>query len=170
MRLPNIHLPIETEHLRLRRPTRDDADSRFELQSDPAYVAYVGQPINRQQSDAQLDEELSDSTDYLCVIACVHGDSSMIGECVIQMMTDGEPEIVISILPKYRRSGYGLELGSAIIRACFGDPDIKRIMARVDEANSASIELVQKLAMTRNGLMIDLFTNEQVRRYVIERP
>lgn len=153
MRLPAISLPIRSTRLVLRRIASTDAALRFALHRDPAYVEFIGRPIDRTRSDTELTRELDGDVDYFNAVITVGVDERMIGECVILTTTDHEVELVIALLPAYQRMGYGQEAAHEMIRACFEDGYISTVIARVEAENTASMQLVRSLGMTQEGVM-----------------
>jgi [ribosomal protein S5]-alanine N-acetyltransferase len=153
MEIPQISLPIETEHLVIRQTRASDGDARFELHSDPEYVRFIGRPIDRERCDTELDRELRGEAELFSAAISLRHAEPMIGECVLVPSTVGEVELVIALLARYRRSGYGFEVASAIIRAALADARISTVIACVEDENEASKRLVQSLGMVRDGIM-----------------
>jgi RimJ/RimL family protein N-acetyltransferase len=155
MKLPRIKLPIETSQLVLRALRIEDADARYQLHSEDAYVRHIGEPTDRNTSDAQLAHELSEGYSEFFIMAICHKDSeTMIGECVLAPSTTGEVELTLALLPSHRRSGLGVEAARAAIEAALECPDIDTVIACVDDDNEAGRYLVAKLGMHPEGRMV----------------
>jgi ribosomal-protein-alanine N-acetyltransferase len=169
MSLPRIELPIVTSQLRLRALRIADAEARYQLHSDDAYVRHIGAPIDRDTSDAQLAHELSEGySEYFIMAICQKDSEMLIGECVLAPSTTKEVELALALLPDHRRSGYGVEAATAAIAAALACPDIDTVIACVDDDNEAGKYLVEKLGMRQEGRMIRP-SGRTAPRYVITR-
>ena len=70
----------------------------------------------------------------------------------------GSVEIGYSVVPAYRRWGYGFEAARALIDWAFGHKEVDTIRAESEKDNTASIHLLEKLGMRRmegeGGLLV----------------
>lgn len=144
---------IETERLRLREMTPNDAGFAFQLNSDEEVIRYTGD-----KSFNTVDEVrqfLSNYKDYE-----LHG----IGRWGVELKATGEligwtglkylvEEDVVDLgyrfFKKEWNKGYATEASAACISYGFEHLNIKRIIAYVMEANIGSIKVAEKLNMKR---------------------
>ena len=64
---------------------------------------------------------------------------------------DGAIELGYGIHPPYRRSGYATEAAAALVRWGLSRPGVRRIVARCEDTNTASIQVLEKIGMRRTG-------------------
>ena len=82
----------------------------------------------------------------------VHGlDRKLIGEVRFEPLQHSEGfEIGYAIVPAYRRQGYAVEAGKAVIRA-LEDEGVGHIIAGCDMRNVASVRTLRRLGFTLDG-------------------
>lgn len=153
MNAPNLPLPIPTGRLIIRRLSASDAKARFALHSDPEYVRFIGRPIDRERSDAELERELAGKESLFSAAITREDQDEMIGECVLVPSTVAEVELVIAFLPGHRGTGYGQDAAKSIIKAALKKPEISTVIACVEDDNVAARRLVEQLGMLRDGIM-----------------
>jgi RimJ/RimL family protein N-acetyltransferase len=153
MDFSDITLPIGTARLSIRRLQASDADARFALHTDPEYVRFIGHTIDHERFNAQFIRELNGETNVFIGVVSVKDEEQMIGESLLVPLTDAEVELVIAILPHYRKLGYGREVAEAMIAAAFQVPQISGVSACVEEANAVSRRLVESLDMRETGMV-----------------
>lgn len=142
---------IETERLRLRELTLEDADALQPLMEAPAGfrppITQVKARI-RNWSRRSMDGDALHGVRMLAVVLKETGE--MIGLCGIVLKEgDGEavPEIGCSILRPYRGQGYATEAARAVRDWTFRNTDRDRILSRIRERNSSAISVAFALGM-----------------------
>jgi RimJ/RimL family protein N-acetyltransferase len=148
---------LETERLRLRRVSADDAAFLLELVNDPAWVQYIGDKGVR---------TLEDARGYIAggfvAMYARHGfglyltelkDGSVpIGICgLIQRDGLADVDIGFAFLPAYRGHGYALEAASATMEYGMKTLGLRRIVAITTHDNRTSIQLLRRLGMRFEG-------------------
>lgn len=165
---PRMSLPFQADGFLLRAQRREDAEGRFQLHSDPAYRAFIGDATDRVKSDAQLEYELSGRSEHLIMVIASPISDEMLGECVVMYATVGEVEIVIGLLPAARGRGLAKSVFSAVIGKLFEDANYKQVVACVSAQNDRAIQLVSALGMSAEG-EVERIGGHQT-RYVLRRP
>src|SRR6185437_2747381 len=127
------------------------ADTYFALHTDADYIAYVGEPLTREHFDKQFAKEMGGDPTGLSLAIVLRDSDVVVGEVMLVPSTDREVELVISILPDHRNEGYALEAARAAIAAVFTDPQIDKVMACVEDLNTASVRMVTQLDMKYLG-------------------
>lgn len=144
---------IETKRLLLRPLSLGDLDSLFELYQDIDLMRYItGQTRSYENTKARLNVYLSDHERYgfgLCA-AILKSSGEMIGRCGLEPVESKvglEGDIGWMFKKKYWGRGLATEFGQAMIEYGFTRLPVRRIFARADVANTASIRVMQKLGM-----------------------
>lgn len=75
------------------------------------------------------------------------GSAGFIGE----PDNNGTVEIGFGILPSYRRKGYCVQSVAELIKWAFNQNDVRKIIAKCETTNSASIAVLSKLGFTQSG-------------------
>ena len=90
---------------------------------------------------------------YLAVTDAKSRD--LIGEAVLKVIPPGhgQGEIGFGVVPALWKKGYATEIARALINAGFEAFNLNRIAAQCAPENKASIRVMQKLGMAREGLL-----------------
>ncbi len=80
-------------------------------------------------------------------------ESELIGSCGIYLTDSGNREghIGYTLNRKFWRQGYGTETAKALLEFGFGELNLHRIFATCDQANVASVHILEKVGMRREG-------------------
>ena len=141
---------LETERLRLRRVTLDDAEFMLEVWNDPAFVRHVGDRGVRtieQAHEAMKSGALKLYAEYGYgpYAMVLKSDGSSIGICgLFKRENLDDPDIGFSVLPAYCGKGYAGEAASAVLAHARDDLGIRELTAIVSPCNAPSIGLIQK--------------------------
>ena len=147
---------FELERLRLRRPKLTDLDALFAIGSDPEVAHYAEWPINtsRQDSLERLRGRTKDwrtGAEYYWVIT-LRGDDRAIGaiaSCVKQHAAD----FGYLLDRRHWGNGYATEAARAIVGWAFSVPSIRRVWATCDTENLASVRVIEKVGLEREGVL-----------------
>lgn len=87
------------------------------------------------------------------IAVCLKENGNLIGDCGLRFPAeyDHQIEIGITIAPEYQGRGYAIETLEAIFDYVFNILHKHRIFASIDPRNSASIRLVKKIGMRKEG-------------------
>lgn len=144
---------LETERLRLRPLTEEDAQFMFELLNDPSFIRNIGDRKVRTLEGAKT--YISDGPVasyarngfglYLVELKESHEPMGICG--LIRRNTLNDVDIGYAFLPKFWSKGYAFEAALAIKEYARDTIGLKRMVAVVDPENQSSIRLLEKLGM-----------------------
>ena len=144
---------IETERLRLRPVTIDDAELMLSVWNDPAFMRNVVDREIRtaeQAREALRDGALKLFADFGYGPYCMSlkPDGTMIGICgLFKRENLDDPDIGFAVLPDYCGKGYAGEAAGAVVNYARDDLDLGILTAIVSPDNAASIGLIEKLGL-----------------------
>ena len=145
---------LETERLRLRRISLDDAGFMLEIWNDPAFVRNVGDRGVRTVEQAQQALKsgalkLYADHGYGPYAMVLKSDGSSIGICgLFRRENLDDPDIGFSVLPDFCGKGYAGEAAFAVIAHARDDLGIRELTAIVSPGNAPSIGLIEKLGLS----------------------
>lgn len=149
----NNGVVLETDRLRLRRLTLDDAELMLAIWNDPAFVRHVGDRGIRTREEAR--QALRDGPLQLYAEygfgpyrVALKSDDRAVGICGL-FRRDGLDDVDIgySILPEYCGQGYAFEAATAVVGHARDDIGLARLTAIVSPDNGPSIGLTRKLGL-----------------------
>lgn len=148
---------IRTERLGLRCFTPEDAGFLERLNSDPQVMRFMGGPMSRAQTESMIDERILGyyalhpglgiwATIARSSGACIgmHALNHVHGEDFVQ--------VGYRLLPAFWGKGYATEMSIALLRYGFGTLGLGRIVAITDPDNAASLRVLAKCGLRRDGL------------------
>jgi RimJ/RimL family protein N-acetyltransferase len=145
---------IETERLRLRHLTRDDAGLLIDVFTDPAFMRFVGDRNIRTVDQANAFLETGPFESYRkhgfghFVVTRKHDEVRM-GICgFVKRDALDAADIGFSLLPPYRAQGYAFEAASAVMAYGRDTLGFRRIVAIASPENASSIRLLGRLGLT----------------------
>ncbi len=154
------HIPeIETERLLLRRILPKDADAMYEYSCDKSVTRFLLWDTHpdyyyTREYIEYLQERyaLGDFFDWAIVLKST---GCMIGTCGFTNfdLPNSCAEIGYVLNPRYRGNGYAPEAASRIIDFAFKELSLERVSAICMEENDASLRVMQKCGMTREGTL-----------------
>ena len=150
-------LSLETGRLRIRWLGLDDAGFIYRLVNDPDWIRFIGDKSVRNLDDARAYLESGPLKMYrdfgfgLNRVA-LRGGGDAIGICGI-LQRDSLPcaDLGFAFLPEYRRRGYALEAGGAVLEHAATGLEKKRLAAILSPKNLASASLLKKLGFRYAG-------------------
>ncbi|HMJ70867.1 MAG TPA: GNAT family N-acetyltransferase [Cyclobacteriaceae bacterium] len=141
----------ETERLRLREFSRNDAPFLLELLNSPAWIKFIGDRNVRTIQEAQDYASSRLITSYhrfgfgLYKVE-LKDNSTPIGMCgLVRREALDDVDLGFAFLPEYTGMGYAEEAGSATIDLARKKVKSKRLVAITMVDNSNSINLLRKL-------------------------
>ena len=139
----------------IRRFTSADIEDFCAYQSDPQVREYMrGNPMDVEQAaeylltQSALEERQTGSWHAYAVQHVESG--SVIGDVGFYLVSENEGDIGFQFHPAYYRQGFGLEAMTTLLPYLFETLGLERVTAGCDQANSASIALLERLGMQRH--------------------
>jgi RimJ/RimL family protein N-acetyltransferase len=145
---------IETERLRLRPVTVDDADLMLAIWNDPAFIHNVSDRGIRtvEQAREAIEggaQKLFEDYGYGPYCMSLKSDGSMIGICgLFKRHNLEDPDIGFGVLPDFCGKGYAGEAAAAVVNFARNELGIAVLNAIVSPTNAPSIGLIKKLGLT----------------------
>jgi RimJ/RimL family protein N-acetyltransferase len=151
-------LPLQTERLELRIPTRADAAAIHAYRSRADVCRYL--PFEPQST--QRVEELVDGAQRpftgpdpaLWVVA--HADGVVVGDAILFLRSvphrGGEVGYVLA--PEHRGRGYATELARGLVDLAFRTVGLHRVIGRLDARNVASARVLERAGLQREAHFI----------------
>jgi len=154
----NIIVPetFDLDELQLRRPRLADLNAIYEYASDLSVAKYMDWPV--ETSIEALGKRLRqrvvlwDSGEEYYWVMAVKGNDYVIGGISLQIRTTSA-EIGYLLNKKYWNHGYMSKSARIILEWAFTLPKLYRVWATCDRENVASIRVLEKIGMQREGLL-----------------
>ena len=148
----------QTDRLILRAFRDDDIPSFIAYRNDSEISKYQGwlknidEELAKQFLESQKTIKLGTKEKWLQIAFEEKKSATHIGDCAIRVYNEGrQAEIGITVAKPYQKNGYAFEGLSELFRMAFHRLKVHRIIALVDVDNTASIRLMEKLLMRKEG-------------------
>ena len=134
-------------------------DSFVEWRSQPLSLRHNPLQTMDRQAIAQMLEcegsDLSDLKKYQSYRWFVESDGATVGSVALKNIshTMGYAEIGYGIGEAHHRQGIATAAVGLLIRLCFSDTPLRKLLAYVHDKNLASCRVLQKLGFTQEGLL-----------------
>jgi ribosomal-protein-alanine N-acetyltransferase len=142
---------IETDRLRIRKLSLDDAEFILRLLNEPSFIQNIGDRGVRTPDDARayiLNGPIASYETHgfgLCLVE-LKKPLTAIGICgLLKRDALEHPDIGYALLPEFWSRGYAYESATAVIDYGRDVLGLKRILAVVNPDNSQSIRLLEKI-------------------------
>jgi [ribosomal protein S5]-alanine N-acetyltransferase len=144
---------LETERLRLRPFTTDDAPFVLTLLNEPSFLRFIGDKKVRNLEDARQYLLTGPIASYN-----IHGFGIMlvelkdtnipIGMCGLIKREDlPAPDIGFAFIPDYWRQGFAFEAATAVMNDARERLKLTNVLAIVNPDNDSSIKLLERLGL-----------------------
>ncbi|WP_442483923.1 GNAT family N-acetyltransferase [Aeoliella sp. SH292] len=144
---------IDTARFALRKLRREDAGALFPTFSNEGQCRYLSRPAF-QTVDELTDWLLDSSWPGRSWVALDKSDGTIVGRYVAAPATDkGVQEIGYTTVVGRQGQGVAVECMAALVRHLFLNEGCRRLHAKIDAENVASIALIERLGFTREGLL-----------------
>jgi len=168
--------PLRTERLDLRPHRRSDLEDLLAFHSDPDIVRYVPWPVrDREQTRVALEAKLTQDRvtqegQWLVLAIELRETGTVIGEALLKWASEADQlgEIGYALHAGYHGKGYASEAAREMLRLGFEELGLHRIVALLDDRNTASAQLLERLGMRREAhhLQALWFKDEWCNEYV----
>jgi RimJ/RimL family protein N-acetyltransferase len=159
-------LPFQTERLLLRVHEPGDVDDMLQFRSDPEVVRYVPWPVStRADVEEALKRRLTAGTvekvdDWLILAIVLRETNQVIGEVLLKNSGSDEAELGYALHRSFHGMGLAREAAAAMLALGFGELGLTRITAELDERNTASARLLERLGFTLHRRYEEVFKGE----------
>ncbi|MFI5733686.1 GNAT family N-acetyltransferase [Kribbella sp. NPDC051587] len=151
--------PLRTERLELRPHRREDLDDLLAFHSDPEIVRYVPWPVrDREQTRVALEaklkqDRLTEEGQWLVLAIELRETGTVIGEVLLKWASeaDQQGELGYALHGGYHGKGLAAEAAREMLRLGFEELGLHRIVAILDDRNTASAQLLERLGMRREA-------------------
>ena len=146
---------LETNRLRLREMTIEDAPFILELVNTPAWYKYIGDRGIKTIEQAQKYIETSYLESYVkngfgAYVMINKKNDAEVGTCGLYKRPDlDHPDIGFALLPQYLKKGFAYEATNALMDYAKNNLGLMTILAITLEENSNSITLLEKVGLKR---------------------
>ena len=147
-----VHI-LETERLRLRQFTLDDAEFIIRLLNSPGWLEFIGDRNVKTEEEAKaylLNGPMKsyEANGYgLCMVE-IKIDNTPIGMCGIINRANLEgQDIGFAFLSEYIGLGYGYEIAAATLNYAMNELKLPRVLAITLPTNKPSIKLLEKIGL-----------------------
>lgn len=161
--LPNIvhDTPVaETERLRLRHLTTEDAPFILALLNDPAWLRYIGDKNVHTRDEAATyiasgPQDMYRRLGFGLYLTELRASNTPIGLCGL-IKRDGldDVDIGFAFLEAFRGSGYAFEAAHAVLGFARDTLKLERILAITTVDNHRSGKLLERLGLTFERLVV----------------
>jgi RimJ/RimL family protein N-acetyltransferase len=147
---------LTTPRLVLRRPRAGDAAAVYAYGHDPEVTRYLSFRTHRSLADAEAFvgwcPARRGSGQEFCWLVSVRDEDAVAGSIACRVR--GHAAEIGYVLGKpYWGRGYATEAGRAVVDWAVVQPEIHRVWAACDVENPASARVLEKLGMTREGVL-----------------
>lgn len=147
---------LDTGRVRLRRPTPSDAAAIFEYGSDPEVGRYADWPIRTAiepliESLRERQARWESGEEFNWVITLPAEDRAIGG--VSCRVVQHAAEIGFLVHRRHWGKGYATSAARAIVEWALSVPSIWRVWATCDTQNLASIHVLEKAGLSREGTL-----------------
>ena len=150
---------LETERLLLREFDEGDVGAYYALGSDPAVLRYVHveplasveQALESLRSRPLADYRKHGFGRWACVLKAT---GEVVGWSGLKRLDDlEEVDLGYWLMPAFWGRGLATEAGRAVLKYGFESLRLEQIIGLVDPANVASVRVLEKVGMTRAGVL-----------------
>ena len=170
--MKSLRVGPETDRLKLRALSGDDAEAFYRLNSDPEVMRFTGEAPMRSIEEAR--EAIASYPDFDKIgygrWGCVmKGEETIFGFCGLKYLEELDAvDVGFRFLPQYWGKGFATEACHASVQFGFEVLGLEDIIALVLPENLASIRVLEKVGMKPEGDV--LYEGLNPLRYGIHNP
>lgn len=156
-------MSLETERLRLRLLTADDTAALLGYRGDPEVCRYLPfEPMDAAEIARRLETEWfraepREDGEHVTLGVERRDTGELVGDVILFLRSreHGNGEIGWVFSPAVAGRGYATEAARAMLDWAFGPLGLRRVTARLDELNTASARLCERLGMRREARLVE---------------
>ena len=143
---------LMTQRLAIRRFTTEDWPDLYAYLSDNEVVKYEPYaPMDREQARQEASVR-ADNPNFYAV--CLRENGTLIGNLFLEPLEFSSWELGYVFNRQYQKQGYATESVNALLKFAFQHLKARRITAACSTKNVRSWQLLERLGMRREGLML----------------
>jgi RimJ/RimL family protein N-acetyltransferase len=152
-------LILETDRLRLRKLSPDDAEFMLGLLNEPSFIHNIGDRGVRTIEDARsyiLNGPVAsyEKHGFGLWLVELKESGALAGICgLLKRDALDDTELGYALMPQYWSKGYALESASAVMVYASEELGLKRVAAITDAGNESSIRLLEKIGFKYEGMI-----------------
>jgi RimJ/RimL family protein N-acetyltransferase len=154
---------LEAARLRLRPLTAADTDVLLSYRGDPEVCRYLPfPPMDEAEIARRLETQwfrtvLAADDEHVTLGAELRETGELIGDVTLFLRSreHGNGEIGWVFSPAVARRGFATEAASTLLDWACGPVGLRRVIARLDEANDASARLCERLGMRLEARLVE---------------
>ena len=160
-------LPLLTERLLLRVHELRDVDDMLQFRSDPEVVRYVPWPVStRADVEEALQKRLAAGRvdavgDWLILAIVLRETGQVIGEVLLKNSGEDAAELGYALHRSFHGMGLAREAAEAMLDLGIRGLGLTHITAELDERNTASAALLERLGFTLARRYPEVFKDEE---------
>jgi RimJ/RimL family protein N-acetyltransferase len=155
--------PVRTDRLLLRPLNEADLPALLAYHSSPAVHQFL--PMEPMDADGVLHRlrhgpwsrsTLDGEGEILCLGVALIATGELVGDVMLRWLSaqDQGGEIGYVFNPAHGSNGYATEAARALLHLAFDELELRRVIARIDPRNAASLRVAERLGMRREALLI----------------
>jgi RimJ/RimL family protein N-acetyltransferase len=155
--LAGLSWPRNTDRLDVRPATADDAAELYAWQSDPAVSLWMpSEHTSPEQYAAWLTERLPETLvarldGRIVAAAKLHVEDAWAQDEIADRARNTQAEVGWSVDPLHQGRGIATELAAELLRLCFAELGVRRVVAVCFADNAASWRIMEKLGMRKEA-------------------
>jgi ribosomal-protein-alanine N-acetyltransferase len=152
-------LILDTDRLRLRTLTTDEAEFMLGLLNEPSFIQNIGDRGVRTVDNARsyiLNGPVAsyEKHGFGLWLVEVKESGAPIGICgLLKRDALDDTELGYALMPEYWSKGYALESASAVMAYAREELGLRRVAAITDAGNESSIRLLEKIGFKYEGMI-----------------
>ena len=143
---------LRTERLRLRPFSLSDVDDVLEYGSDPEWAAFYEHPYDRAEAEDMVARAVVTSWDEHPWFA-IELDGKVIGTALLSLERRDIANLGYDVARPHWGKGFAPEAARAVVDWAFREMGLSKVAAFTNPRNRQSWRVMEKLGMTREGLM-----------------
>jgi RimJ/RimL family protein N-acetyltransferase len=162
---------LETERLRLRRLTVEDAEFILRLLNEPSFLRFIGDRGVRTLDDAReyvLNGPVAsyEQFGFGLYLTTLKDSGTPIGMCgLLKRDALDDVDIGFAFLPEFWSKGFAIEAATAVMEHARRDFGLQRIVAVTNPDNVGSIRLLEKLGLVFERMVRLSGESAEIRMY-----
>ncbi|HEY0699389.1 MAG TPA: GNAT family protein [Micromonospora sp.] len=148
---------LHTANLVLRNLRDSDLEVLASYRTDPDTARHIQDPMSRAEVAAHIARRAPGWSrregETLSLAAEVRADGTVLGEVVIRYLSEHQrqAEVGLALAPAHHRRGHGTEAFLGLLRYCFTEVGLYRLVGYTDVDNDAAVRWSQALGFRCEG-------------------